>query len=116
MIKRVTSHGRSVTKYDEFHACTSDGYIHATQVAQESYLPFIIGTYQGDNDDVAFLSLKTIHGIYADAGAEGFCPFFLPEQLTQILHLGTVGRDDAHIQSLVQDALFANQFEIGLER
>ena len=62
----------SVTKNDDFHACTGDGDIHAPQLAQEAYLSLLVGAYHGDDNNVALLSLETIYGVHRDEPAERF--------------------------------------------
>ena len=77
-VEGVTSHRFSVAEDDEFHAGTGNGYIHAAQIAQETYLAFIIAAHHRDEDDVTFLSLKTVNGVYADGFAYGTkCVIFL---------------------------------------
>ena len=112
----MTSHRRGIAQDDEFHAGTGDGDIHSAEVAEESDLSFIVGTHEGDEDDIALLSLEAIDGIHADETAIGLEELTLLEQATKILHLGTIRRDNAHIDALVEDALLADLLEITLER
>ncbi len=75
-------------------------------------LAFIVGTYQGDENHVSFLSLETIHRVYADQAAVRLEELILLDELLEILHLGTVRRNDAHVDSLLQYALFAYLGEV----
>ena len=61
-----------VAEDDEFHAGAGDGHIHATQIAQESYLPFVVAAHQRDDDNVALLTLETVNGVHADESSHGF--------------------------------------------
>ena len=90
-IERVARHRGTVAQDNDLHSGSSDGHIHATQVAKETNLSLIVRAYQRDDDDVALLTLETINGIHADACPERFYPFFLPDLLTQKLHLGPIG-------------------------
>ena len=38
----MARHGILITEDNEFHASTRNGYIHTTQVAQETYLSVIV--------------------------------------------------------------------------
>ena len=80
-----------VAEDDDLHAGSGDGNVHAAQVAKETYLPFVVGTNQGDDDDVALLSLEAVNGIDADESAKGLEVFALHQEAPQILHLGPVG-------------------------
>ncbi len=60
LIERMCGHRGSRSKYDELHAGTGDGYIHATQVAQETDLLAVVVAYERDDDYVALLSLETV--------------------------------------------------------
>lgn len=44
-VERVLAHGGSIAEYDEFHARSSNGYVHTTEVFQESYFAIFVGTY-----------------------------------------------------------------------
>ena len=85
--------GESVTvaEDDDFHAGTGDGYVHAAQVAEEAYLAFVVGADEGDEDDVALLTLEAIDGVDADEGAVGLEEVAALEAVAQVLHLGAVG-------------------------
>ena len=63
LVERVLRHRCCVAEDDEFHARPGDGDVHAAQVAEETNLSFIVGTDEGDEDDVAFLPLKTVNGV-----------------------------------------------------
>ena len=58
-----------VAQDDELHSGSRHRHVHAAEVFQESYLAFIVGTYQRDEDHVSFLSLETIYRIHADQTA-----------------------------------------------
>ena len=76
---------------DEFHACAGDGDVHAAQVAKESYLSLLVGAHEGDDDDVAFLSLEAVNGVDGDKAAVWFVVFASTDELSEILHLCAIG-------------------------
>lgn len=106
-IERMLRKCIHATENDEFHPGTCDGYIHTTEVAEETYLSLIVATYEGEDDDIAFLSLETIHGIDRDEMAERFEELALPYESAQQLHLSTIWRDDTHVDAFVEDALLS---------
>lgn len=59
-IKCVPGKGGSVSQDHQFHTGTGDRYVHAPQVVQEAYLSILVGPYQTDQDDIAFLPLGTV--------------------------------------------------------
>ena len=71
--------GVAIAQDDDFHTGTCDGYVHASQVAQETNLSVVVRAYQRDDDDVALLSLESVNGIHADARPEGFHPLLLTD-------------------------------------
>ena len=75
LIERMVGHGGLIAKDNEFHAGAGDGDIHSPQVTEESYLPFIVGTDERDEDDIALLSLESIHGVDSDETAIGLEEF-----------------------------------------
>jgi len=114
-VERVARHGRHVAEDDQLHACAGDGHIHAAQVAQESYLPLVVRAHQRDDDDVALLPLEPVNRIHRYKAAERLEEVALHEQPPQKLHLCPIGRDDAHVDALVQQPLLANLVEIVLQ-
>ena len=96
-----------VAQDDELHAGSRHRHVHAAEVFQESYLTFIIGTHQGDEDHVALLTLETIHRVDADEATVRLEEFILLDELLQILHLGTVRRNDAYVDAIAQYTLLA---------
>lgn len=92
----------------KLHPGPGDGNVHAAQVTQKTDLTLVVGTHHRDEDDVAFLSLEAVNGIDGDEPAEGLEEFLLLDETAQILHLGAIGRDDAHVNLLIEDALLAN--------
>ena len=112
LVERMFRHRVLVAQDDEFHSGSRHRHVHATEVFQESDLAFIVGTYQGDENHVALLPLETIYRIYADQAAVRLEELILLDELLQILHLGTVRRNDAHINSFLQNALFAYLGEV----
>ena len=103
--------GMGITENNQFHACPCHRHVHASKVAQESDLSLFVGAHHRDDDDVTLLSLKTVNGIDADEMTIGFEELHFLDQLTNILHLCAVGGDDAHIDALLENALFADLFE-----
>ena len=68
-IKCVPGKGGSVSQDHQFHTGTGDRYVHAPQVVQETDLSILVGPYQTDQDDIAFLPLETVNGMYGDQSA-----------------------------------------------
>ena len=100
---------------DKLHAGTGDGYVHAAQVAEESYLPLVVGADEGDEDDVALLPLEAVDGVRREQVSDGAQDGALADAAAQVLHLGTVGRDDAEVDALVADAVGADAGDVGFE-
>ncbi len=111
----MARHGRGIAEDDEFHAGACDGHVHASEVAQETDLSFVVGTDEGDEDDVAFLALETIDGVDADEVAVRFEELAFFEETAEVLYLGAVGGDNAHVESFVEDAGFADFLKILFE-
>ena len=107
LVERMFRHRVLVAQDDELHAGSRHRHVHAAEVFQESDLTFIIRTHQGDENHVSFLTLETIHRIYADEAAVRLEEFILLDELLQILHLGTVRRNDAHVDAIAQHPLLA---------
>ena len=114
LVEGVACHGGGVAQDEEFHAGAGNGDIHAAQVAQKADLALVVGAYQRDEDDVAFLPLETIDGVDRNQVTERFEKGAFLDPPPQVLHLGTVGRDDAHVDAVVQNALLADAQEINL--
>ena len=112
----MTGHRRGIAQDDELHARTSNGDVHTAQVAQETDLSLVVGAHQRDDDNVALLPLETVYGVHGYQVAEGLEVFLLLELRPQVLHLRTIGRDDAHIQPLVQHPRLADLLKILLQR
>ena len=96
-----------VAQDDELHAGSRHRHVHTTEVFQESYLSFIVGTYQGDENHVALLSLETIHRVDADETAVRLEEFILLDEFLEILHLSTIRRNDAYVDAIAQHTLLA---------
>ena len=101
-----------VAQDDELHSGSRHRHVHAAEVFQESDLSLVVGTYQGDEDHVSFLPLETIHRVYADEAAVRLEELILLDELLQILHLGTVRRNDAYVDALAQYPLLAYLGEV----
>ena len=112
LVERMFRHRVLVAQDDELHAGSRHRHVHAAEVFQESYLSFIIGTNQGDENHVSFLTLETIHRVYADEAAVRLEELILLDELLQILHLGTVRRNDAHVDAIAQYPLLAYLGEV----
>lgn len=97
-----------IAEYDELHACPCDGNIHAAEVAEEAYLSLIIASHERENDDIALLSLESINGIHRDEMAIGLEELALLYHTAQQLHLSTIGRDDAYVYLLIENALLSD--------
>ena len=57
---------RSISQNNELHSSTSNRHIHTAQIIQEPDLSVFIGAYQAYWDNIPFLTLETIHGVYRD--------------------------------------------------
>ena len=90
LVERMLGHRVLVAQDDELHAGSRHRHVHAAEVFQETYLAFIVGTHQRDEYHVSFLTLETIHRVYADEAAVRLEELILLDELLQILHLGTV--------------------------
>ena len=101
-----------VAQDDELHSGSRPRHVHAAEVFQESSLTFIVGTHQGDENYVSFLSLETIYRIHAYQAAVRLEELILLDELLEILYLGTVRRNDAYIDSFLQNALLAYLGEV----
>ena len=96
----MLGHRILVAQDDELHAGSRHRHVHAAKVFQESDLALIVGAYQGDEDHIALLPLETIHRIHAYQAAVRLEEFILLDELLQILHLGTIRRNDAYVDTL----------------
>lgn len=112
LVERMFRHRVLVAQDDELHSGSRHRHVHAAEVFQESYLPFIVGTYQGDENHVSFLPLETIHRVYADEAAVRLEELIFLDEFLEILYLGTIRRNDAYIDSFLQNALFAYLGEV----
>ena len=65
LVERMFRHRVLVAQDDELHSGSRHRHVHATEVFQETYLAFIVGTHQGYENHVALLPLETIYRIYA---------------------------------------------------
>ena len=112
LVERMFRHRVLVAQDDELHSGSRHRHVHAAEVFQESYLAFIVGTHQRDEDHVSFLPLETVHRVYADQTAVRLEELILLDELLEILYLGTVRRNDAYINSFLQNALLAYLGEV----
>ena len=112
LVERMFRHRVLVAQDDELHSGSRHRHVHAAEVFQETYLAFIVGTHQGDEDHVSFLPLETIYRIHADQAAVRLEELILLDEFLEILYLGTVRRNDAYIDSFLQNALFAYLGEV----
>ena len=101
-----------VAQDDELHAGSRHRHVHAAKVFQETDLAFIVGTHQGDENHVSFLTLETIHRVDADEAAVRLEELILLDELLQILHLGTIRRNDAYVDAFAQYPLLAYLGEV----
>lgn len=112
LVERMLGHRILVAQDDELHAGSRHRHVHAAKIFQKTDLTFIVRTDQGDEDYVSFLSLETIHRIYADQTAVRLEELILLDELLQILHLGTIRRNDAYVDALAQYTLLADLGEV----
>ena len=108
-------HGAGVAENYEFHAGARYRHVHSSQVAQKTYLPLVVRPHERNEDDVALLPLKSIHGVHRYAPPERFQALALLHEAAQILHLRPVGRYYAHVDALVEQPLLAYLGEILLK-
>ena len=108
----MLGHRLFVAQNDELHSSSRHRHVHAAKVFQESDLALVVGTYQRDENHVVFLPLEAIYRIYADEAAVRLEEFIVIDELLQILHLGTIRRNDAHINAVVQYSLLAYLGEV----
>ena len=112
LVERMFRHRVLVAQDDELHSGSRHRHVHATEVFQESNLAFIVGTYQGDENHVALLTLETIHRIHADQTAVRLEELIFLDEFLEILYLGTIRRNDAYIDSFLQNPLLAYLGEV----
>ena len=112
LVERMLRHRVLVAQDDELHSGSRHRHVHAAEVFQESDLSLVVGTYQRDEYHVSFLPLETVHRVYADQAAVRLEELILLDELLEILYLGTVRRNDAYIDSFLQNALFAYLGEV----
>ena len=112
LVERMLRHCVLVAQDDELHSGSRHRHVHAAEVFQETYLTFIVGTYQRDENHVSFLSLETVHRVYADQAAVRLEELIFLDELLEILHLGTVRRNDAYVDALAQYPLLAYLGEV----
>ena len=111
----MACHGGGIAEDNEFHSGPGDGHIHAAQVTEETDLAFVVGTDEGDEDNVAFLALEAVDSVHTDKVTIGFEELAFLEESTKVLYLGAVGGDDTDIEALLKDALFADFGEVLFE-
>ena len=97
----MSCHGRGVAQYEEFHPGSGDGHVHTAQVAQESYLPLIVGANQRNEYHVALLSLESVYRIHAYKVAEGFEKLMTAYLAAQLLYLCAIWGYDAAVYALL---------------
>lgn len=112
LVERMLGHRVLVAQDDELHAGSRHRHVHAAEVFQKTDLAFIVRTDQGDENHVSFLSLETIHRIHANQAAVRLEELILLDELLQILHLGTIRRNDAYVNALLQNSLLADLGEV----
>ena len=98
---------RSIPQDDELHPGPRNRHIHPSQVVQETDLSVLVGTHQADEDDIPFLTLETIHRIDGYQPPEGLEEGISLDELTEVLHLCLVGRNEAEVDAFFQQAFLA---------
>ena len=112
LVEGMLRHGVFVAQDDELHAGTRHRHVHAAHVFQETDLSFIVGTHQRDENHVALLSLESVYRVDADQAAVRLEELILLDELLEVLHLSTIGRDDSYVDALVYYALLAYLGEV----
>lgn len=92
-----------------------DGYVHTAQVVQEADLSVLVAPHQTNEDDIAFLSLEPVYGVYAQQVAIGFEKGIPAEQGAQQLHLAFVRGYDTGVDAFRQYPFLAYLLEIGFQ-
>ena len=114
-VERMSGHGLCITQDDKLHTCPRYSNIHATKVAQEANLSFIIRANQRDDDDIPLLPLKTIYRIDGNKMPVRLIEFVLLDETTQVLHLCAIRRDDANVYPLFKNASLSDFCEVLLQ-
>ena len=96
-----------ISKDEQFHTCPRHSHIHAAYVGKEAYFALFVGAHKAYYYNVAFLSLKTVHGIYRHKVFERFEKGISAEHASQKLHLRFVGRDYAYVEVLFEHAVLS---------
>ena len=97
---------------DELHAGAGHGYVHAAQVAEKADVAFVVASYEGYDDDVAFLALETVDGVDGYEVAEGSEEGGALDETADIPDLCPIGGDQAYVDALVKETLLANFFDV----
>ena len=111
-VEGVAGEGGGVAEDDEFHAGARDSHVHASEVAQEADFAVVVGAHEADEYHVALLPLESIYGIDRNQVSVGFEKLGGSHHFTQKLHLRAVGRNDAHVDALVEHVLAPDFGEI----
>ena len=98
---------RRIPQDDELHPGTRNRHIHPSQVVQETDWSVLVGTHQTDEDDIPFLTLETVHRIDGYQPPEGLEEGISLDELTEVLHLCLVGRNEAEVDAFFQQAFLA---------
>lgn len=108
----MMSKSGSIAENDEFHAGSGDGDIHAAQIVQETDIAFFVGTDEADENDIPFLSLKTVDGVDGDEAFQGMKEVVAFNELADILHLHPVRGDQPEVNAFFQDSFHANFLDV----
>ena len=105
-VERMATDCGDVADDYQFHAGASHGYVHSSQVAQESDVSLLIASHERKDDDVAFLPLEAVDRIDRYTLAEWPEEVETPNHFSKIAGLRPIRGDDADVEMFIEKALF----------
>ena len=108
LVERMMRQCGGVAQYNQLHAGTRNGYIHAAKVVQKTDSTLIVASHHRNQDNITFLTLEAIDRIDRNLAYEWLEETALLYEFAEQLHLALVGRDDAEVDAVVQDAFDAH--------
>lgn len=64
LVEWVSAQSATIAQDDEFHSGAGHGYVHASQIAQKSYVAMFVSSHKANYDYIALLPLKGIYGVH----------------------------------------------------
>ncbi len=74
----MLSDGAAVSYDNEFFPCTGHGHVHPADIRKKTNIPFFIGSYQADIDNITLLPLERINGTDEPSSPAPILAEFLP--------------------------------------